>query len=112
MGLHLKACVFEEIGFQAQKHQYCAGLLEDMKASVNAQKPTTILGVIYHSMLAYKIFYTSPKAVAKSSEKQEKIMEKGPNGKKTNNAKKKDKGKGTYKGFNKISRRVGTVPQR
>ena len=28
--LHLKACVFEEISFQAQKHQYCAGLPEDM----------------------------------------------------------------------------------
>ena len=35
--LHLKACVFKEIGFQAQKHQYCAGLPEDMRAYVNAK---------------------------------------------------------------------------
>ena len=49
--LHLKACVFEDIGFQEQKQQYCVGLTEDMRTCINAQKPKTIATVIHHSML-------------------------------------------------------------
>ena len=99
--LHFKACVFEEIGFQAQKHQYVADLLEDMHAYINAQNPRIILVVIHHSMLAYKIFYSSHKVVAKPNEKCEKISEKPFNGKKNQDAKKKEKG--VYKGTNKLS---------
>lgn len=102
--LHLKACVFEEIGFQAQKHQYCASLPEGMQASENSQKPATILAVIHHSMLAYKIFYISPTTISKPSKKQKKISEKPSNGaKKNNDTKKKEKDKSAYKGSNRLS---------
>ena len=74
--LHLKAYVFEEIGFQAQKQQYCARIPKDMIAYINAQKLTTIYVVIHHSMLAYNIFYNSPKVVTKQSEKDGKLMQK------------------------------------
>ena len=40
--LHLKAAVFKTIDYAEQKQQYCAGLPEDMKTYVNAQKPITI----------------------------------------------------------------------
>ena len=52
-------------------------------------------------MLTYKIFYSFAKVVAKPSEKNEKIIVKPSNGKKTNDAKKKDKGQ--FKGVNKLS---------
>ena len=39
---HLKATVFKRIEFAKQKQQFCVGLLEDLKAYVNAQKPRTI----------------------------------------------------------------------
>ena len=97
----LTACVFEEIGFQAQKQQYCAWILEDMRAYINAQKPKTISGVIHHSMLAYKIFYSTPKVVAKPSKKSEKDKGKHPFGKKNHEAKKKDQSQ--YKGSNKLA---------
>lgn len=99
--LHLKACIFEEIGFHAQKPQHCGGLLEDMHAHINAQKPKTMSSVIHHSMLAYKIFYSSTKVVAKPSEKGEKVYDKPSNVKKNHEAKKKYKG--VYKGANKLS---------
>ena len=105
--LHLKACVFEDIGFHAQKQQYCAGLPEDMRAYINAQKPKTISAVIHHSMLAAKIFASSNKVVAKPIEKSEKPAERPPNGKKFNNDKKfndaKKKDKGQYKGSNRLT---------
>ena len=72
-----------------------------MRAYINAQKPKTISAVIHHSILAYKIFYSSTKVVAKPSEKSEKINDKPSNGKKNHEAKKKDKG--VYKGVNKLS---------
>ena len=59
--LHLKATVFKRIDFSEQKQQYCAGLSEDMRAYVNAQKPTTISEVIHHSMVATKIFSSTNK---------------------------------------------------
>ena len=105
--LHLKACVFEDIGFHAQKQQYCAGLPEDMRAYINAQKPKTISAVIHHSMLAAKIFASSNKVVAKPIEKSEKLVDRPPNGKKFNNDKKfndaKKKDKGQYKGSNRLT---------
>ena len=97
--LHLKACVFEYIGFGATKSQYCAGLPEDMQTYINAQKPKMIFAVIHHSMLAYKIFTT--KEEKKSVEKVAKALEKPSNGKKVADPKKKDKG--PYKGPNKLS---------
>ena len=54
--LHLKATVYKKIDFSEQKQQYCAGLNEDMKTYINAQKPKTILEVIHHSLVAAKIF--------------------------------------------------------
>ena len=54
--LHHKATVYEKIHFSEQKQQYCAGLNEDMKTYINAQKPKTILEVIHHSLVAAKIF--------------------------------------------------------
>ena len=45
--LHLKAMVvYKNIDFLEQKQQYCAGLNEDMKTYINAQKPKTISEVI------------------------------------------------------------------
>ena len=74
--LHLKACVFEDVGFQEQKQHYCAGLPEDMRTYINAQKPKTIAAVIHHSLLAAKIFASSStKVVAKPSEREEKQNE-------------------------------------
>ena len=54
--LHLKAMVYKKINFSEQKQQYYAGLNEDMKTYINAQKPKTILEVIHHSLVAAKIF--------------------------------------------------------
>ena len=108
--LHLKACVFEDIGFHAQKQQYCAGLPEDMRAYINAQKPRTISAVIHHSMLAAKIFPSSNKVVAKPNVKseKEKVPDRPSNGKKVINGQKpndanKKKGKGQYQGSNKLT---------
>lgn len=112
--LHLKACVFEDVGFQEQKQQYCVGLPEDMRTYINAQKPKTIAAVIHHSFLvAAKIFASSStKVVAKPSEREEKQNERQgdrpSNGKKIANEKKvsdanKGKEKGQYKGNNKLS---------
>ncbi len=102
--LYLKACVFEEMGFQTQKQQYCAGLPEDMRAYVNAQKPQTISAVIHHSMLAYKNFHTTPKVASKPVEKVEKSVEKPPagNNKKPSFVAKKQDKKG-YKGNNRLT---------
>ena len=75
--LHLKACVFEDIGFQEQKQQYCVGLTEDMHTYTNAQKPNTIAAMIHHSMLAAKILApSSTKVVAKPSEREDKQSDK------------------------------------
>ena len=111
--LHLKACVFEDVGFQEQKQQYCAGLPEDMRTYINAQKPKTIAVVIHHSMLAAKIFAPpSTKVVAKPSEKEDKQSDKQgdrpPNDKKVTNKKKvsdanKGKDKGQCKENNRLS---------
>ena len=57
--LHLKAIVFKKIDFVEKKKQYCAGLLEDMKTYVIAQKPKTISKVIHHAMVAKKIFFAN-----------------------------------------------------
>ena len=57
--LHLKATVFKKIDLSEQKQQFCAGLNEDMKTYVNAQKPKTILEVIHHAIVASKIFASS-----------------------------------------------------
>ena len=113
LDLHLKACVFEDVGFQEHKQQYCAGLPEDMRTYINAQKPRTIATVIHHSMLATKIFASSStKVVAKPSEREEKQSKRQgdspPNGKKIANEKKvsdanKGKEKGQYKGNCKLS---------
>ena len=54
--LHLKATVYKKIDFLEQKQQYCAGLNEDMKTYINAQKPKTISEVIHHSLVVAKIF--------------------------------------------------------
>ena len=99
--------------FQEQKQQYCAGLPEDMRTYINAQKPKTIAVVIHHSLLAAKIFASSStKVVTKPSEREEKQSERQgdrpPNGKKIANEKKvsdanKGKEKGQYKGNNKLS---------
>ena len=78
----------EDIGFHAQKQQYCVGIPEDMCTYINAQKPKTILAVIHHSMLGAKIFVSSNKVVAKPIEKSEKPAEQPPNGKNFNNDKK------------------------
>ena len=99
--LCLKACVFEEIGFQTQKQKYCVGLPKDMRAYINAQKPTKISGGIHHYMLAYKIFYSSPKVVAKPSKKSEKDKGKDPYDQRNHEGKKKDQGR--YKGPNKLT---------
>ena len=53
---HLKATVFKRIDFSEQKQQFCAGLPDDMRGYVNAQKPKTISAVIHHSIVAIKIF--------------------------------------------------------
>ena len=53
---HLKATVFKRIEFAKQNQQFCAGLLEDLKAYVNAQKPRTISTFIHHTLVASKIF--------------------------------------------------------
>ena len=52
-------------------------------------------------MMAYKIFYSSTKVVAKPSKKSEKMNNKPSNNKKKNDVKKKDKY--VYKGANKLS---------
>ena len=112
--LHLKACVFEDINFQSQKQQYCAGLPEDMRAYIYAQKPKTISAVIHHSMLAVKIFSPSPKVVAKPSEKEDKQHNQATNTNRPSTGKKiindhksndanKGKNKGQYRGSNKLS---------
>ena len=72
-----------------------------MQAYINAQNPTTILGVIHHSMLDYKIFYSSPKVVAKPSKKSEKDKGKDPYGQRNHEGKKKSQG--WYKGPNKLT---------
>ena len=54
--LHLKATVYKKIDFSEQKQQYCAGLNEDMKTYINAQKPKTISEGIHHSLVAAKDF--------------------------------------------------------
>ena len=41
---HLKATIFKTIEFAEQKQQFCTGLLDDLKAYVNAQKPRDYLG--------------------------------------------------------------------
>ena len=103
--LHLKACVFEDIGFSATKSQYCAGLPEDMRAYINAQNPKTISAVIHHSMLAHKIFTT--KEEKKAVDKNSKALEKNEKGEKNQSGKKvgdpKRKEKGPYKGPNKLT---------
>ena len=111
--LHLKACVFEDIGFQEQKQQYCTGLTEDTCTYINAQNPKTIAAVIHHSMLAAKIFaLPSTKVVVKPTEREDKQSDKQsecpPNGKNITNDKKvsdanKGKEKGQYKGNNRLS---------
>ena len=53
---HLKAIVFKRIEFAEQKQQFCAGLPEDLKAYVNAEKPRTISAFIHHTLVASKIF--------------------------------------------------------
>ena len=50
--LHLKAIVYKNIDFSKQKQQHCAGLNEDMKTYINAQKPKTISKIIHHAMVA------------------------------------------------------------
>ena len=59
---HLKATVFKSINFPKQKQQFCAGLPDDMKAYVNAQKPKTILAIIHHTLVASKIFTSATKS--------------------------------------------------
>ena len=71
--LHLKATVYKKIDFSKQKQQYYAGLNEDMKTYINAQKPTTILEVIHHSMVAAKIF-TPNKGFMKPQDNGEKTF--------------------------------------
>ena len=98
--LHLKATIFKKIDFPEQKQQLCAGLNEDMKAYVNAQKPKTISEVIHHAMVASKIFPSS-KGVPKQVDHQEKTNEEdwvmrdarpfGNKDSRPNNGKKKDK---------------------
>ena len=73
--LHLKATIFKKIDFSEQKQQFCAGLNEDMKAYVNAQKPKTISEVIHHAMVASNIFLSS-KGVPKQVDHQEKTNRK------------------------------------
>ena len=53
---HLKATVLKTIEFAEQKQQFCAGLPEDLKTYVNAQKPRTISAFIHHTLVASKIF--------------------------------------------------------
>ena len=105
--LHVKATVFKKIDFSKQNQQFCAGLNEDMKAYVNAQKPKKISKVIHHVMVASKIFVFS-KGVPKQGDHQEKTNEKdratqdanflGNKESRPNNGKKKDHN--GYKGQN------------
>ncbi|MCO5560443.1 hypothetical protein L7F22_014058 [Adiantum nelumboides] len=53
--LHLKALVYKRINFSEQKQQFCAGLPEEWRNYVNAQRPRTISKVIHHSMIASNI---------------------------------------------------------
>ncbi|MCO5551582.1 hypothetical protein L7F22_005087 [Adiantum nelumboides] len=113
-GLHLKATVFKRIDFSKQKQQFCAGLPEDMRAYVNAQKPKTITQVIPHAMIAYKIFSPNAKVPNKPSNRGEapqggeknKVESKAKNSNERNqdnNNSNKKKEKGVYKGNNKLS---------
>lgn len=72
--LHLKPCVFEEIGFHAQKQQYFAGFPEDMRSYINAQKPKTISIVIHLSMLACKSFTLLPKWLQNQARRVKRLM--------------------------------------
>ena len=97
--LHLKTCIFKDIGFHAQKQQYCAGFPKDMLAYINAQHPKKKASSF---MLAHKIFNPFTKTIAKPNEKdKDKTLVKPPNGKKNGETKKKKK-KGPYKGPNKV----------
>ena len=102
---HLKATVFKRIEFAEQKQQFCAGLPEDLKAYVNAQKPRTISAFIHHALVASKIFPNALNATKnvnrtqqgdKSHQGHKQVSYHKPQG-----DKKKDKG--FYKGSNRLT---------
>ena len=103
--VHLKATVFKRVEFLEQKQQFCAGLPDDLKAYVNAQKPRTISAFIHHTLVASKIFPNALNAT--------KMVNRTPQGGKSHQGNKstsyhkpqgdKKKEKGVYKGSNRLS---------
>ncbi|MCO5578287.1 hypothetical protein L7F22_032127 [Adiantum nelumboides] len=75
--LHLKAKVYKRINFSEQKQQFCAGLPEEWREYVNAQRPKTISEVIHHSMIASNIKFQQMDKGEKSKFVKEKPQEKG-----------------------------------
>ncbi|MCO5604727.1 hypothetical protein L7F22_058897 [Adiantum nelumboides] len=106
--LHLKATVYKKIDFEEQKQQFCAGLPEDMNEYVNSQRPRSISAVIHHTMVAARInFQQGAKRNLKPMEVKEKQEYKGKNfsqnSSKGNSNNNKAKGKGVFKGKNRLT---------
>ncbi|MCO5549343.1 hypothetical protein L7F22_002812 [Adiantum nelumboides] len=59
--LHLKVLVYKRINFSEQKRQCCAGLPEEWRNYVNAQRPRTISEVIHHDMILSNSGVESPR---------------------------------------------------
>ena len=52
---NLKAMVYQNIDFSEQKQQYCAGLPQEIRDYVQAQRPKTIAAMIHHTRVAVNI---------------------------------------------------------
>ncbi|MCO5571771.1 hypothetical protein L7F22_025519 [Adiantum nelumboides] len=101
--LHLKATFYKKIDFEEQKHQFYAGLPEDMKEYVNSQRPRSISEVIHHTMVAARInFQQGAKRNLQPMEVKEKQEYKGKNfsqnSSKGNSNNNKAKEEGVFKG--------------
>ena len=52
---NLKAMVYKRINFDEQNQQYCAGLTDEIREYVQAQRPKMIVALIYHTRVAAKV---------------------------------------------------------
>ena len=94
----LKATVYRTINFYEKRHQFCAGLPEDMRTYVQALRPKTIAAaVIHYTRVAHKIF--KPKNPPKGDKENER-----ENGSlNARSSAKKQASKKTYQGTNHLT---------